>query len=81
MNKKSKYPEGLSEVKDSRGDNQIRIVRMGHITYKSTEGYKNKMDMRKAATNDAIEIIEEYALLLTIDQIERILRAMKTQMV
>ena len=79
--KASKYPEGLSEVKDSRGDNQIRIVRSGRITYKSTEGYKNKKDMRNAVVNDAIVILEEYATLLSIDQIEKVLNAMKTQVV
>jgi stage III sporulation protein SpoIIIAA len=61
MSKKSRYPEGLTELKDSSGDHQIRIVRSANITYRSTEGYKNKADMRTSAINDAIELLSYYS--------------------
>ena len=61
MKKTSKYPEGLSEIKDHLGDHQIRIVRSGNITYKSTEGYKNKSDMRSSVINDAIILLTCYS--------------------
>jgi|AntDeeMinimDraft_6_1070357.scaffolds.fasta_scaffold11726_2 hypothetical protein len=66
--KRSRYPEGVSEIKDFRKDHQIRIVRSGNITYKSTEGYKNKSDMRTTALNDAIALLSFYGEHITGNQ-------------
>ena len=68
--RKSRYPEGVSEIKDHRGDHQIRIVRSGNITYRSTEGYKNKSDMRRSSINDAIELLSCYASEISESQLE-----------
>lgn len=57
----------LTEEKDGNGDNIIKIVSGGNITYRSTEGYKNKKDMRTAAVNSAVAILEKYAQHLLVE--------------
>jgi uncharacterized protein YegP (UPF0339 family) len=49
------------EYKDKRGDNRIRhTADNGKVTYASSEGYKNKSDMRESAINAAIGLLEHY---------------------
>lgn len=64
------------EYKDKRGENRIRhIADNGKITYSSSEGYKNKQDMRDAAINAAIELLEHFVAVgrLSDSQLERVI--------
>lgn len=59
MTKKTKT-DGVFEFVDRAGEHRIRIISKGRITYSSTEGYKNRADMRKAAINSAKMILKHY---------------------
>ena len=51
------------EYKDAKGENRMKITAAnGNLYYSSTEGYKNKKDMREAAKNAALDILENYPL-------------------
>lgn len=63
------------EYKDAKGKNRIRhTADNGKVTYSSSQGYENMADMRQAAVNSAIELLEHFADQLTFDQGNRIIR-------
>jgi uncharacterized protein YegP (UPF0339 family) len=57
---KNRKPK-VKEYKDERGENRLQVVAQnGNIINASSEGYKNKTDMREAAITSAIAILEKY---------------------
>lgn len=62
------------EYKDRNGKNRIRhTADNGNVTYASSQGYHNKTDMRDAAINAAIDLLDHYQEEMNIDQIDRLL--------
>jgi hypothetical protein len=49
------------ETKDKLGDHRLEVISKGRLTYKSTEGYRNKQDMIDAAVQHSIAILKKYA--------------------
>ena len=66
------------EYKDKNKEWQLTHTHTnGNITLATTEGYKNRIDMRTSMINACIEILEHYKEEMSINQINKITNIFK----